>query len=114
MKVRLPNQGGNRQEMLRQLQKAQEDMEKKQAELEAAEYEVTSGGGMVKVTIRGDKQITSLTIAPEAVGTEPEDIEMMQDMIIAAVNEAIAKVESAAADEMSKITGSLPNIPGLM
>lgn len=115
MKVRIPNQGGSsRQDMLRQLQKAQEEIMRRQEELEATEYEASAGGGMVKVTVQGDKQVKSLTIAHEAVSDQPEDIEMLQDMIIAAINEAMAKAKAESDDEMSKITGSLPNIPGLV
>ena len=85
-------------------------MQNKQAELEAAEYDVTSGGGMVKITISGAKEIKALKIDPSVV--DPEDVEMLEDLIVAAVNEAINKVEQTAEEEMSKITSGL-NIPGL-
>ena len=110
MKVRIPNQGGGQAAMMKKVQQMQEDMQNKQAELEAAEYEVTSGGGMVKITISGTKEIKSLKIDPSVV--YPEDIEMLEDLIVAAVNEAVSKVESTAEEEMAKITSGL-NIPGL-
>ena len=112
MKVRLPQGmgGGNMQSMLKQAQKMQEDMAEKQAELEAREYEVAAGGGVVTVKINGKKEILAVKLAEEIV--DPDDIETLEDLIIAGVNEAIKKVESDAQSEMSKITGSM-NIPGL-
>ena len=103
MKVRIPNQGGGQAAMMKKVQQMQ-------AELEAAEYDVTSGGGMVKITISGAKEIKALKIDPSVV--DPEDVEMLEDLIVAAVNEAINKVEQTAEEEMSKITSGL-NIPGL-
>ena len=119
MNVKLPKNnngmgGGNMQSMLRQAQKMQEDMAALQAELETREYEVSAGGGMVKVTITGKKEIKAMEIQPEIV--DPDDIETLADILTAAVNEAIRKVEDTAAEEMNKITGSmgLPGgIPGL-
>lgn len=115
MKARLP-QGygggpGNMQQMIRQAQKIQEDMEKKSEELELLETTITSGGGAVEIVITGKKVIKSLTIKPEVV--DPEDIEMLQDLIIAAVNEAVRTVEEAANKEMEKISGGL-NVPGML
>lgn len=115
MKARLP-QGygggpGNMQQMIRQAQKIQEDMEKKSEELELLETTITSGGGAVEIVITGKKVIKSLTIKPEVV--DPEDIEMLQDLIIAAVNEAVRTVEDAANKEMEKISGGL-NVPGML
>lgn len=109
MKVRLPNNGGaaNMQAMIR---KMQEDMENKQAELEAREYDVSAGGGVVNVRINGKKEILSVKLAEEIV--DPDDIETLEDLIVAGVNEAIKKVENEAQSEMGKITGSL-NIPGM-
>ncbi|WP_312645337.1 YbaB/EbfC family nucleoid-associated protein [Hydrogenoanaerobacterium sp.] len=114
MKARLP-QGfgggpGNMQQMIRQAQKIQEDMAKKSEELEAMETTITSGGGAVEVVITGKKVIKSLTIKPEVV--DPEDIEMLQDLIMAGVNEAIRTVEEVANKEMEKISGGL-NVPGM-
>lgn len=114
MKARLP-QGmgkgpGNMQSMIKQAQKMQEDMQKAQAELETQEFSASSGGGAVKATVSGKKEITSLTIEPDAV--DPEDVEMLQDLIISAVNEAMRQVESASEEQMNSITGGM-NIPGL-
>ena len=114
MKARLPKgMGGaptNMQGMIKQAQKMQEEMKAKQEELEQQEFKTTSGGGMVEVTITGKKEIKDISIKPEIVN--PEDIEMLQDMIMAAVNEAIRKVEDISNSEMEKITGAL-NIPGV-
>ena len=115
MKVRIPQSGGpgNMQSMLKQAQKMQEDMAAKQAELELREYEVSAGGGVIDVKINGKKEILSVTLAEEIV--DPDDIETLQDLIVAAVNEAIKKVEADAAEEMAKITGSMgiPGMPGM-
>ena len=102
--------GGNQAAMLQQIQKMQDDMAAKQAELEAREYEVSAGGGAVTVKINGQKQILALDIAPEIV--DPDDIETLSDILVAAVNEAIKRVEDTSAAEMEAITGSM-NIPGL-
>ena len=114
MKVRIPQgMGGgpnNMASMLKQAQKMQEDMAAKQEELEAAEYEVSAGGGMVTVRISGKKQILSLDVKEDIV--DPDDIETMTDIITAAVNEAIRKVEDTASEELGKITGQM-NMPGM-
>ena len=114
MKVRLPQgMGGgpsNMQSMLKQAQKMQEDMAAKQEELEAKEYDVSTGGGVVNIKINGKKEILSVKIAPEVV--DPDDVETLEDLVCAAVNEAIKKVESTSAEEMQKITGSL-SLPGM-
>ncbi len=114
MKARLPKgMGGgpqNMQSMIRQAQKMQEDMEKAQAELDEKEYETQAGGGAVKVKINGKKEILSIEISPDIV--DPDDIETLSDVITAAVNEAIKTVETANAETMNKITGSL-NVPGM-
>ena len=114
MKVRLPQGVGggpaNMQSMIKQAQKMQEDMAAKQAELEEREYDVAAGGGVVNVKINGKKEILSVKIEPEVV--DPDDIETLEDLITAAVNEAIKKVESVTQDEMSKITGSM-SLPGM-
>lgn len=115
MKARLP-QGyggggaGNMNNMVKQAQKMQEDMAKVQAELEEQVYDVTSGGGAVEVTITGKREIKSITVKPEVV--DPDDIEMLQDLLVAAVNEAIRKVEEVSEKEMSKVTGGF-NMPGM-
>ena len=114
MKVRLPQGAGggpsNMQSMLKQAQKMQEDMAAKQAELEEQEYEVAAGGGVVNVKINGKKEILSVKIAPEVV--DPDDIETLEDLIVAGVNEAIKKVETISSEEMQKITGNM-SIPGM-
>ena len=114
MRARLPQgMGGgpqNMNQMIKQAQKMQEEMKAKQEELEQQEFKTTSGGGMVEVTITGKKEIKEIFIKPEIVN--PEDIEMLQDMVMAAVNEAIRKVEDISNNEMEKITGAL-NIPGV-
>ena len=115
MKARLPQgMGGgpqNMNAMIRQAQKMQEDMKAKQEELEQLTFKTTSGGGMVEVTISGKKEVQSIVLKPEIV--DPEDMEMLQDLIVAAVNEAIRTVEETTNAEMEKITGSL-QIPGMM
>lgn len=110
MKAMIPK-GPSMNEMLKQAQKMQEDMANKQAELEAREYNVSAGGGVVNITINGKKEITALNIAPEIV--DPDDIETLQDILIAAVNEAVSKVESTANAEMQKITGALGGMGGM-
>lgn len=114
MKARLP-QGmgggpGNMNSMIRQAQKMQDDMAKAQEELNAREFTAKAGGGMVEVTILGSKEVKAVKISPEAV--DPEDVEMLEDLVTAAVNEAIRTVEETTAAEMQKITGGL-NIPGM-
>lgn len=116
MKVRIPNQGGgNPQAMMRQIQKLQEDMKTKQDELDAREYDISSGGGMVKIKILGTKEVTEVKIDPSVITGEAEDTEMLEDMLVAAINEAIETVERTNEEEMQKLTGAanLPNIPGL-
>ena len=109
MKARVP-QGPSMNAMIKQAQKMQEDMAAMQAELEEREYEVAAGGGVVGVKINGKKEILSVKIEPEVV--DPDDIETLEDLIVAAVNEAIKKVEAVSAEEMQKITGSM-SIPGM-
>ena len=114
MKARLPQGFGggpqNMNAMIRQAQKMQEQMETLQADLDAREYETNAGGGVVTVKINGKKEILSIDIKPEIV--DPDDIEMLQDLIVAGVNEAISTIEKTNADAMNAITGSL-NIPGM-
>ena len=112
MKVRIPQGGGanNMQAMLRQAQKMQEDMQLKQEELEAREYQVAAGGGVVNVKINGKKEILEVKLAEEIV--DPDEIETLEDLIVAGVNEAIKKVEAISAEEMQKITGSI-GLPGM-
>ena len=93
-------------DMMKQVQQMQAKMEEVQAQLEATEVEGSSGGGMVKVVATGKGDITSLTIDPEVV--DPEDVEMLQDLVQAAVNEALRKSKDMMQEEMGKITGGLP------
>ena len=115
MRANLPKgMGGgpqNMQAMIRQAQKMQEDMAAKQEELDAREYDIQAGGGAVTVKINGKKEILSIDIKPEIV--DPEDIETLQDTLVAAVNQAIKKVEETNSAEMQKITGDI-NVPGLI
>ena len=102
--------GGNMQQMIKQAQKMQQDMAKMQEELEEKEVTASAGGGAVTVTATSKKVIKSIEISPDAV--DPEDVEMLQDMVVAAVNEAMRKAEAEAAQNMSKLTGGL-NLGGL-
>lgn len=97
--------------MMKQAQKLQSQMMKMQEELGSKTVEATAGGGMVRVTATGKQQILSIQIEPEVVN--PEDVEMLQDLITAAVNDALIKSQQMASAEMAKLTGGL-NIPGLM
>ena len=111
MKVRLPNNGGgNMNQMLKQAQKMQEDMQNLQADLEQREYTATSGGGLVEVTVDGKHLIKNIKISPDAV--DPDDSEMLEDLVTVAVNEAISNAIRTAEEEMGAITGGL-NIPGM-
>ena len=100
--------GGINMNMIKQAQKMQENMQKMQAELEAKEYTAQAGGGVVSATVSGKRELLALAIDPEAV--DPEDVEMLQDMIVAAVNEAIRSAESDMAQGMQQLTGGL-NLP---
>ena len=102
--------GGSMQKQLQQMQAMQRQMEALQAELEEKEITATAGGGAVSVTVTGKKTVKALEIKPEVV--DPEDIEMLQDLIISAVNEAVNQVEATTETEMSKITGGV-SLPGL-
>ena len=102
---------GNMAGMMKKMQKLQGEMAKMQEQLKLRTMEVSAGGGAVKVVINGDKQILSLKIDPAAV--DPEDIEMLEDLVAAAINEAIKKVDDMMAQEMGKLTGGL-NLPAGM
>lgn len=97
--------GGNMNAMLKQAQKMQQDMLKKQEELNEREFEASSGGGVVTAKVNGKKELLAIEIKPEAV--DPDDVEMLQDLIIAAVNEAIREAEEASANELGKMTGGM-------
>lgn len=98
------------QAMIKKAQKMQDEMTEKQEELEATEFTATSGGGAVEVKMTGKKEIVSLTLKPEVV--DPEDIDMLQDLIISAVNECIRELETKTSEEMEAITGGF-NVPGM-
>lgn len=102
---------GNMAGMMKKVQKLQAEMAKMQEELKTRTVEVSAGGGAVKVVMNGEKQIKSLKIAPTAV--DPEDVEMLEDLVAAAVNEAVKKVDDMMASEMGKLTGGLNLPPGL-
>ena len=100
--------GGMNMNMIKQAQKMQQDMLRMQQELEEKTYEASAGGGVVTATVSGKRELKALEIDPEAV--DPEDVEMLQDMIVAAVNEAMRAADADAAGTMSKLTGGL-NLP---
>ena len=100
----------NMQAMIRQAQKMQEDMAAKQAELDAREYDISAGGGVVNVKINGKREILAIDLEPEIV--DPDDIETLSDILVAAVNEAIKRVDDTNNEELNKITGSMA-MPGL-
>jgi len=97
--------GGMNMNMIKQAQKMQEDLLKMQAEMEDKTYSAQSGGGAVTAVVTGKHELKELVIEPDAV--DPEDVEMLQDLIVAAVNEAMRKAESSMSDSMSKLTGGL-------
>ncbi|SHE90563.1 hypothetical protein SAMN05444392_104231 [Seinonella peptonophila] len=96
----------NMNQMMKQFKKMQQQMMKEQEKLEQQEVEGTAGGGVVKAIVTGTKQVKSIEIDPEAV--DPEDVEMLQDLIVAAVNEAMKKVDDLQAQNLGKLTGGLP------
>jgi len=102
--------GPNMNQMIKQAQKMQQDMLKMQEELEKTTVEATVGGGMVTVVATAKKEIESIKINPECV--DPEDVEMLEDLVLSAVQEALKKAEEESAKQMSKVTGGL-NMPGL-
>ena len=110
MKVRIPQQGGSQKDMMQRVQQLQNDMQTLQQEHEEKEYEVRSAGGKITVTISGAREIRGIKIDPEII--DPEDPEMLEDMIAAAVNEAIKTADNDYNAEMEKLTGGL-NLPGL-
>ena len=105
-----PGAGGNMNNMMKQMQKMQKKMEEVQAAVDATELEATAGGGAIKVLVNGKKEVLDIQIDPSVV--DPEDVEMLQDLVIAAVNEGLRKAEDFAANEMKKVTGGM-NIPGM-
>lgn len=116
MKARVPKQSIGQQQnmnaMIKQAQKMQDEITKLQDDIEEREFSATSGGGAVEVTLTGKKTIKSLTISPDVVKDAADDVEMLQDLVISAINEGIAKIEEVTEEEMSKITGGV-SLPGL-
>ncbi|MCL2839961.1 MAG: YbaB/EbfC family nucleoid-associated protein [Defluviitaleaceae bacterium] len=102
--------GMNMNNLMKQAQKMQKQMAEMQEALTNKTLEVSAGGGAIKVTINGEKQIQALTISPDVV--DPDDVEMLQDLVISAVNEAIRQMDESTNAQMSKITGGM-NMPGL-
>ena len=103
--------GANMNNMMKQVKKMQEQMEKAQQEIEEREFESTSGGGVVSATVNGKKEVIAIKIDPDVI--DPEDGEMLEDLIIAAINDAMKKADEYSGETMGKLTGGL-NIPGLM
>jgi hypothetical protein len=103
--------GGGLGQMMKQAQKMQAKIMKIQEEMAERSVEASSGGGMVNVTANGKQEVLSIRIEPEVV--DPEDVEMLQDLVVAAVNEALKKAQEMVAEEMAKVTGGM-SIPGLM
>lgn len=101
---------GNMNNLMKQAQRMQKQMEEQQKELEEKEFTAAAGGGAVEVTISGKKEVTKVKLQPEVV--DPDDIEMLEDLIIAATNEAIRQVEDYSQESMSKITGGLGGLGG--
>ena len=106
----MPMGGMNQMQMMKQAQKMQQDLMKMQEEMQSKEYDATAGGGVVTAVVNGQKELLRISIDPEAV--DPEDVEMLQDMVVAAVNEAMRKADAESAANMSKLTGGL-NLGGL-
>ena len=102
--------GANMQQLARQAHKLQQQMTKMQEELDAREFEATSGGGMVTAKVNGKRELLAISIKPEAV--DPDDVEMLEDMVMAAVNEALRTAAETVEREMGKLTGGM-NMPGL-
>ena len=103
---------GNMNNLMKQAQRMQRQMEESQKELETKEVTGTAGGGAVKVTVSGKKEVTKVELAEEVV--DPEDIEMLQDLVMAATNEALRQIDEMSQAEMSKLTGGLGGLGGLM
>ena len=103
--------GGNQMNMMKQAQKMQQDFLKMQQELESSKFEFTAGGGAVKAVVSGTREFESITIDPEVV--DPDDVEMLQDLILAAVNGALKAADDKTSQSMAKLQGGLGGFPGL-
>ena len=106
----MPGGGMNMNQLMKQAQKMQKQMEEMQGDLANKTLEVSSGGGAVKVTVNGEKKLLDLQISPDVV--DPDDVEMLQDLVLSAVNEALRQMEESVSSQMSKLTGGL-NLPGM-
>lgn len=102
---------GNMNNLMKQAQRMQRQMEEKQKELEEKEWEATAGGGAVTVRVSGKKEVVSISLSEEVV--DPDDIEMLQDLIVAATNEALRKAEEESNEMMNEITGGIGGLSGL-
>ena len=102
----MPGGGMNQAAMMKQAQKMQQEMMRLQAEHEAKTFSAAAGGGMVKVTMQGSKKVTGIELKPEVV--DPDDIEMLQDLIVAAINDCTGKIDAASEEKMGKYTAGLP------
>jgi len=105
-----PGMGGNMNNLMKQAQKLQKQMEEAQKDLETKEFEASVGGGAVTVRVSGKKELKDIIIKPEVV--DPDDVEMLQDLVLTAVNEALKKAEEETNSSMGKLTGGL-NMPGM-
>ena len=103
--------GGNMQQLMRQAQKMQQQLQEAQEALDAAEYEATAGGGMVTVKITGKTEVTGITIDPQVV--DPDDVEMLQDLILTAINGALKAADDKTSQSMAKLQGGMGGFPGL-
>ncbi|MCT4633354.1 MAG: YbaB/EbfC family nucleoid-associated protein [Firmicutes bacterium] len=110
MGKRRPNMPNNMGNMMKQVQQMQKNMTKMQEELETREFEAAAGGGAINVKVNGKKELVAINIDEDVV--DPDDVEMLQDLIIAAVNEAMRVADDTISKEMSKLTGGM-NVPGL-
>ena len=111
MKARIPNQGPTGGNMMKKLQEMQANMEALQGELAVAEYSASAGGGAVDVTVNGSHEVKAIRIKPEVM--DPEEPDMLEDLLLAAINEAMRKADETAEREMGKITGGLFGMPGM-
>lgn len=102
--------GGNQANMMKQIQKMQEEMEKRQEEVQATEFTASAGGGVVEVSVNGGHEVKSIQIKPEVM--DPDDVEMLEDLLLAALNEANRKAAEAMESTMDQVTGGM-NVPGL-
>lgn len=102
---------GNMANLMKQAQKMQRQMEEQQKEMETKEFTATAGGGAVEATVTGAKKLVKLSIDESAV--DPDDVEMLEDMLVAAINEALGKVDAANASSMSRLTGGMGSMPGM-